>query len=290
MLLSRQFQQRLLFGSLGILAAFLCIYFSHNPFFKPLFFLLTAGIISLALLEYYHLAQHKNYHPLSVTAVCCSIAYIFSLAFSLHDPQFRMLPFLVLLGTLLLFFLLMFNQQSSPLGNLAVTAFGVIYLTVPIGCALLINYHFPSEAVGDGRLWLGYVLMISKATDIGAYFSGKGLGRNKLAPSISPKKTIEGAVGGGIAAVGASLILFYSLHTTKAVSAFNITLWQSVWLSLLICLLAQLGDLTESLLKRDAGVKDSSSLPGFGGVLDLVDSLVFTLPLMYLLLEMDLIG
>jgi phosphatidate cytidylyltransferase len=285
--MTRQFKQRLLISSLGILGFAISIYLSYTSFFKPIFVLLNAGIISLALMEYYNLARHKGFQPHTAFGVGSSIAYIIALSMSLHNPSFATFPSFVLLASLLLLFLLFFKQQSSSLGNMAITLFGIGYLTIPLSCALRINYFFPPNALEDGRLWFAYVLLTSKMTDIGAYFSGKIFGKRQLAPSISPKKTIEGAVGGIVSAVLMSLIFtFFVSH----LASFKMTLLQSIWIGFFISILAQLGDLAESLLKRDAGVKDSSRLPGLGGILDIVDSLVFTLPLMYLLLEMHVVG
>jgi phosphatidate cytidylyltransferase len=289
-MVTRQFKQRMLMSGLGILGLIICVYFSFTSFFRPIFVLLNAGIISLALLEYYHLAQRKDFQPLVTFGIGSSIAYIIALSFSFHHVQLAMLPSLILLASLLLFFLIFFNQQSSALGNLAVTIFGLIYLTITLSCALRINYFFPAHELEDGRIWLAYVLVVSKMTDIGAYFCGKGFGKTKLAPSISPKKTIEGAIGGIGAALVTSMIFSLFFPTTQLTASFKITIVQSIWIGLLISILAQLGDLAESLLKRDAGVKDSSRLPGLGGVLDVVDSLVFTLPFMYLLLQMHVVG
>ncbi len=282
-MLSTHFKQRLFLGSLGIFGLALCIYFSFHAIFKPFFILLNAGIISFTLLEYYHLAQHKGYLPSTYLGFFCSIAYVISLAFTLHDPSLNGLPSLILLGSLFLFFLSFFYRQPLALGNLAVTVFGLAYVTIPLSSVIGITYFFPPGAAEDGRLWLAYVLIISKMADIGAYFFGKTLGKTKLAPSISPQKTLEGAIGGlGIAL--ASSILFALTAT------FKISIVQSIWLGLLFGMLSQFGDLAESLIKRDAGVKDSSQLPGLGGLLDIVDSLVFTLPLMYILLQMHLLG
>lgn len=287
--MSSQFKQRLLMGSFGTIALFFCIYYSYLYFFKPIFILLNAGIISLALLEYYHLAQHKGFQPLAMLGISSSVIYVAALGFSMHHAHLAGLPSLVLLGFFVLFFLMFFNQRHPPLINLALTVFGIAYLTIPLSCIIRINYFFPPEALQDGRLWVSYVLIISKITDVGAYFSGKCLGKTKLAPSISPKKTVEGALGGLAAALIASLLFWAFSHLTHTAS-FHITAGQSIWLGLLFSVLAQLGDLAESLLKRDAKVKDSSHLPGLGGILDVVDSLVFTLPLMYLLLQMQIVG
>jgi phosphatidate cytidylyltransferase len=285
--MSRQFKQRLLMSSFGILGLVISIYYSYAPLFKPIFILLTIGVISLALGEYYHLARNKGFQPSDTVGIGISAVYTIALALSFHHPAWNAFPSLVLLGSLVILFLAFFKQQISALGNLAITLFGIIYLTLPISCALRINYFFPEHALEDGRLWLAYVLLVTKMTDIGAYFCGKMLGKNKLAPSISPKKTVEGALGGLGAALLTSLVFaFFASHF----AAFHMTFLQSIWIGIAISILAQLGDLSESLLKRDAGVKDSSHLPGLGGMLDIVDSLVFTLPLMYLLLKMQLVG
>lgn len=285
--MSRQFKQRLLISSLGILGLIFSIYYSYSSFFKPIFVLLNAGIISLALLEYYHLARNKGFQPLTTFAIGSSSAYLITLALSFHHPSLAALPSLILLLSLLLFFLTFFNQPASSLGNLAITVFGIGYLTIPLSCALCINYFFSPHALEDGRLWLAYILLTSKMTDIGAYFCGKMFGKRQLTPYISPKKTIEGAIGG----VGAALITSWIFTLIAShLAAFKMTWIQSIWIGITISILAQLGDLAESLLKRDAGVKDSSHLPGLGGILDIVDSLIFTLPLMYLFLQMRLVG
>lgn len=288
-MLSTQFKQRLVMGTLGFFAIFISIYYSTAPLFKPIFVLLNAAFFSFALLEYYQLAKQKGFLPLISLGLICGILYILSLAWVLHRSHLAFFPSFVLWGALLLSFCLFFNQRSHSLGNLAVTFFGIIYLIIPLSCGIRINYFFPPESSGDGRLWLAYVLIVSKMTDVGAYFVGKSLGKSQLAPAISPKKTIEGAIGGIIAAILTSYIfaLFFSIGKN---SGFHLTWQQSLGIGFLMSLFAQLGDLAESILKRDAGVKDSSQLPGFGGVLDIVDSLVFTLPFLYFLLQATLVG
>lgn len=288
--MTRQFKQRMLMSSLGILGLVICITYSFTPFFKPIFILLNAGIASLALAEYYHLTERKGFEPSMAFGIGATIAYTLVLALSFSYRQLAELPIIILLLLFLLSFLVFFNQQASSIGNLAVTVFGFVYLTIPLGCILSINYFFPSDGPKDGRLWLAYVLIVSKMTDIGAYFCGKIFGKTKLAPLISPKKTREGAWGGIAAALISSLLVSLLFPMMQMGSSFQMTIWQSIWIGLLISILAQLGDLAESLLKRDAGVKDSSHLPGLGGVLDVVDSLIFTLPLMYLLLKLHLVG
>ncbi len=278
-------KQRLAVGGVGMLGAIFSIYYSNAPFFKPLFLLLVVALISLALREYYYLARNKGFHPLGGCGIAISAVYTVSLMLSGSRPPWNVLPWLLLLFLFVLLFLFFFKQKESALGNLAVTLFGIIYLTIPLSCGLKINYFFSEGGGGDGRLWLAYVVLIAKMTDIAAFFCGKIWGRRPLAPSISPKKTVEGAIGGGIAALVASLVFSFFASFS---GLFSISFFQTVWIGLIISALAQIGDLSESLLKRDAGVKDSSHLPGLGGILDIVDSLVFTLPFMYLLLKMEI--
>ncbi len=287
MIITSQFKHRLFFSSLSIIGLAISIYYSFDSFFTPIFVLLHVGITSLALAEYYYLAQNKGFQPLAIYGIGFSTLYILAVALSLHQRIWVEFPSLVLLGSFLLLFLLFFKQRPSALVNLAITLFGIGYLAIPLSYALRINYFFSNQSLQDGRLWLAYVLLTSKITDIGAYFCGKIFGKIKLAPSISPQKTIEGAVGGTLTALITS---FFFTLITSSLTSFKMTLVQSVWIGLITSILAQLGDLTESLLKRDAGVKDSSYLPGLGGILDVVDSLVFTLPLMYIFLEMGIIG
>ncbi|MCE2982899.1 MAG: phosphatidate cytidylyltransferase [Parachlamydia sp.] len=278
--MSSQLKQRLIGSVCGIVILVVAIYFSFVPLFFPFFVLLNAAVICMALLEYYDLAVKKGFKPLAFLALGTTTAYVISVSLSIRHSHLEMLPWFILLMSLLLFFLAFFNRQKDPVGNLAITLFGIVYITLPLTCGLMINYFFPSDAPVDGRYWLAYVLTVTKIADVGAYFCGKTLGKNKLLPHISPKKTVEGAMGGLTASLLASLLFYFLIWSPDFLS-----IWQSLWLGIVLSVLAQLGDLAESILKRDAGIKDSNRLPGFGGLLDMTDSLVFTLPFMYLLLK-----
>jgi phosphatidate cytidylyltransferase len=132
-----------------------------------------------------------------------------------------------------------------------------------------------------GRGWIAYLLVVTKITDIGAYFAGSLWGRRKLAPQISPGKTVEGAIFGLASAVSAS----YVFHLFSQGRSFQLTTLEWVSFGLILGAIGQFGDLSESLLKRDANKKDSNTLPGLGGVLDAVDSLLFNTPILYLYLK-----
>ena len=195
MMLTTHFKQRLFIGSLGILGLIFSIYYSYTSIFKP-FFILLMQELSVSLVEYYHLALTKGYYPSTYLGFFCSIAYVISLAFNLLHPSLNGLPSLILLGSLFLFFLNFFYRQPLALGNLAVTVFGLAYVEISLSSVIGIIYFFPPGSTEDGDSWLAYVLIISKMSDIGAYFFGKTIGKTKLSPSISPKKTVEGAIGG----------------------------------------------------------------------------------------------
>ncbi|ALJ91516.1 phosphatidate cytidylyltransferase [Thermus aquaticus] len=166
--------------------------------------------------------------------------------------------------------------RGADLTRFAFTLLAFLYLPWSLGYVLLLR-ETPDPGLG---LWtLSLPLVASFATDIGAYFAGRFFGRHKLAPEISPGKTLEGSMGG-------ILFSFLALlaYTALVREVFPFGLLELWLFSLLLSLAAQLGDLAESMLKRFAGVKDSGRfLPGHGGLLDRIDSLLFTFPLTYFL-------
>lgn len=265
------FYQRLLV-SLSITAfIFFAIYLSSYDVMRPLFTLMTAALLSVALWEFYHIAKKKGYEPLTRLGIVASIAYLYALYMTVGDSSYFMYPWIILFIALICGFVHFFFKGDRPLSNLALTFFGIAYITLPLGLIIPINFEFSQAA-------LVYLIVITKLTDTGAYFVGKKLGSIQLAPYISPNKTWEGAIGGFVIGVIASL-LFGPWIDMNPLS--------SLVLGIILALTSIFGDLTESLLKRDLGVKDSSHLPGLGGFLDVVDSLVFTTPLMYFYLKLS---
>ena len=281
-------QQRVIMGSLSIICLFVAISLSYNAYFAPIFALLAAGVISLALGEFYHIARAKGLYPQIKLGILSTIIYGFSIFLATQSSTAQLLPFIILALTLVALFLYYCVKGTNPLINLSIALFGLAYLTIPLSFLIAINYFISDPFVLDGRWCLLYLLLVTKITDIGAYFIGKKFGNKKLAPKISPEKTWEGAIGGLCSAILTSVLMYFIFHLFFERPPFNLTFWQSLWLATLISITGQFGDLTESLLKRDTGVKDSSNwLPGMGGFLDLVDSLIFTAPLMYLFLRMN---
>jgi phosphatidate cytidylyltransferase len=278
-------QQRLIVGSVTAALAMVLIYLSASPVFKLVFVGCVILVACTALWEYYQIAIIKGFKPLTRAAIISTIVYLLSAFVSTQIESLKALPELILIFIFLFFFVYYFVvADPNPMVNLAITMFGFVYVTVMLAYIIYINYFFSIEHPQDGRWWLVYLLAVTKMTDVGGYFIGKNFGRIPLAPRISPKKTREGALGGLVFAIGTSL-LFYALTQFFDLTSLHLTLWKSLWLGLLIGCIAQFGDLAESLLKRDAGVKDSSDIPGLGGMLDVVDSLIFTTPLVYIVLQ-----
>jgi phosphatidate cytidylyltransferase len=171
---------------------------------------------------------------------------------------------------------------AAPLAALALARDpreGVVDWLWAVGPVLYVGWlaaHFVLlRGVADGRDWVLLAVLTVWTTDTGAYFVGRPLGRHKLAPRISPGKTWEGAAGGQVAG-------FAAVAGLAAAFGLDLTAAHVVALGLLLPAAAQLGDLAESAVKRGLGVKDSSGLvPGHGGVLDRLDSLLFAAPVLY---------
>lgn len=236
----------------------------------PLFTLTVLAVALVAFFEYLQLVPLLQDRNRQFWLLGLATAVI--LGCSIEPESFAPLRIcLVLAAAFLTTTTQVLFTASSPGQALPVAAasfFGLVY--IPLFLALLVPVRF---AAGDsGRTAILFLLLVTWAGDTGAYLIGRLVGRHKLAPSISPAKTIEGAVAG----VGFSLcvgLLFSALVSSRwgwvAAIAFNIA--------------GQCGDLFESMLKRGAGVKDSSRLiPGHGGLLDRIDSLLFCCPLLFL--------
>jgi phosphatidate cytidylyltransferase len=174
--------------------------------------------------------------------------------------------------------------DGRPLAAVAATVLGVVYVAVPLafGYALRNFEYAVGRAAGTAVLMLP--VLGTWASDVGAYFAGRAVGGRRLIPSVSPGKTVAGAVGGVVLA--ALVVVAYERLALRPYAQLAFAPGRALVFGVAVSAAAQLGDLVESLLKRDAGVKDSSHLiPGHGGVLDRVDSLLFVLPVSHLLLR-----
>ena len=174
------------------------------------------------------------------------------------------------------------GTTGKPLGAAAVTAFGVIYTGGFLSFGFVLREH--PYAIGNraGSTLVAFPLILTWASDIGAYAVGRTIGGRKLIPAVSPGKTVSGALGGLVTTMFVSWV--YVRFALAPIASLTMTIQASILFGLLISIAAQVGDLAESLFKREANVKDSSNLmPGHGGLLDRLDSLLFVLPVAHLL-------
>ena len=165
--------------------------------------------------------------------------------------------------------------KEGAVRNYIYTLLGPVCIGFLLSHALLLRGDTQS-----GLEWLYFALLTTFASDSGAFFVGRLIGRHKLAPELSPRKTWEGSMGALLLAVASALTLYYVMD-------LSIPLWQLLVLGVIIGIVGQIGDLLESVLKRKAGAKDSGILlPGHGGILDRLDSTVFNIPVVYYSLKL----
>ena len=172
---------------------------------------------------------------------------------------------------------------GRPLPATAITVLGVVYTGAMLSFGYALRYY-PYALDRRGQVAVVLLpLLLTWASDTGAYFVGRALGKRKLIPSVSPGKTVAGAIGGLVLTVIVSLV--YARFALRPAAMLAFTPLGAALFGATISVVAQVGDLFESLVKREAGVKDSSHIiPGHGGVLDRFDSLFFVLPVAYPLL------
>ena len=218
--------------------------------------------------EYVKILEHKGFYP-SLKVIWLAEAVFGAIA---YFQRFDLTALALSAFSIISFMWVLFRGRQPYIANAATTILGFIYCGwFPLH--LMFLRELSSPRFHDG---LGFVVMMFTSillTDIGCYYAGRHLGKHKLAPVVSPNKTIEGSIGGIISAVIGAVIVSYFIDYE----------WYYAAIIGLICtVFAQIGDLCESLIKRDAGVKDSGdTLPGHGGFLDRTDSFIFTIPVMY---------
>jgi phosphatidate cytidylyltransferase len=254
---------------------------------------LLAILSALAAWEFFRIARASGLTPLEDVGIpLAGVVPLFVHARYLRLFELPLSGMALAVLVILAIALFVRGVNGKPLGAAASTVFGVIYTGGMLSFAYAIRYHpyviesvrvpLGRLAVTAGGLLLLLPVLLTWASDIGAFFVGRALGKRKLMPTVSPGKTVAGAVGGLAATVLVGWLYVRFVLTPSTQLAF--VRGGIVGFSLLVSVAAQIGDLVESLLKREAGMKDSSHIiPGHGGVLDRFDSLLFVLPVAYVL-------
>lgn len=239
--------------------------------------IMQGGLVLLGLLgfvlafvtkEYVKILNHKGFYPSLKVIYATEIV----LAIIVYFERFDLVAATLTICSMCSFMWVLFVGRQPYIANVATTLFGMVYCGwFPLHLIFFRNLHNAQYDSGLGFVILMLASII--ATDVGCYYVGTRWGKHKLAPTVSPNKTIEGSLGGAL----------FSVFFAELIGCFLGLGWFLSLIAGLLCtIFAQLGDLCESLLKRDAGVKDSGdTLPGHGGFLDRTDSFAFTIPIMY---------
>lgn len=270
--------------------------------------LVLVGLAVLALVEFYGIQRNAGIPAFRNIGIVSGIALLASAYVSLNitilaggtvQDSWRELPALVITLIVFTIFVRQFPQKNNPqpLPTIACTMLGLVY--IPLLLMFLMNLCFRWTPTAwsapfspTATALVVYLVLVVKTSDMGAYFVGSMLGRHKMFPRISPGKTWEGLAGGFVAGIAASMVLYWlrrSPDPSLQVAEFgrlSLTWGHALFLGAFLAAIGVIGDLVESLLKRSAGLKDSGCLfPGMGGILDVLDSLLFAAPALYFYLR-----
>jgi phosphatidate cytidylyltransferase len=278
-------------STLILWAIVLAAMFSKNPIVSNgVFVLLVAGLALAGLVEFYGLAEKRGLAcfkycgliggMLLMVGTFLNVTGVIGTQGSPARVNDFETSFLILFVLGLCVRQFISKTNAAGLTAIAITLFGLMYVPWLLNFIQKINF-FPGLG-GDGKFYVFYFILVTKFSDTGAYVVGSLIGKHKMIPRISPAKTWEGFAGAIVVSTGASLLFvhFFGDHM------MGMKTIHAVVLGIILSSTAVIGDLIESLFKREAGVKDSGKLfPGIGGILDLLDSLLFNAPIMYLYLR-----
>lgn len=261
--------------------------------YEVLYFVLISAFGLLALYEFYRLLDQGGLPNFKFVGLLCAVVmlggsfYYFSKFGPARSYDFEVAVVVFCLLTMFARQMFAGLRGQKPLETMAYTLFGLLYVVWLFNFMTKILYVLPRGADGivTGQYYCLYLIAITKFSDMGAYLTGLTIGKHPLIPHISPKKTWEGFFGALVFSLGASV----GLYKLMPVHLSILTNTHAVILGLLLGFAAVIGDLAESIVKRSTGAKDSGGLlPGIGGALDLIDSLLFTAPLMFFYMRLVL--
>jgi phosphatidate cytidylyltransferase len=291
---------RRLLSTVVLWTVILAAMFSGNRFISDGVFLLLVAFLALTgLVEFYGIAEKRGLASFKISGVIGGLLLMVGTFLNVtghlgtNGSPARVNDFET--SFLILFVLGLcvrqFVSKSNTAGLVAIstTLFGLMYVPWLLNFIQKINFYpfAPGSPADAGKYFLLYFILITKFSDMGAYAVGSLIGRHKMIPRISPGKTWEG-FGGAIAVSTGASVAFVYFFGAKMV---GMNYLHAVILGVVLSVTAVVGDLIESLFKREAGVKDSGALfPGIGGILDLLDSLLFNAPIMYLYLRHVLVS
>ena len=241
---------------------------------------LIVGVVALSAGEFYNALRVRGYNPATLLGLSASVAMPIAVYFRGTQAVALVMALTIVFG--LLWYLFGVGGDENIAMNLGVTVLGVVYIGVlgSFGAAMLETSQRLALNNEDGTGLLLAAVILTMGYDVGAFFSGRSMGRTPLT-KVSPNKTVEGLVGGAIMTVVASVVFLELIDFLEPFASFG-GFTEAIILGVAAAIMAPLGDLAESLIKRDLGIKDMGSvLPGHGGFLDRFDALLFVLPTVY---------
>jgi phosphatidate cytidylyltransferase len=253
---------------------FLPVFYVVTWQLPPVYFMvLVLAAVAVGQYEFYRMAQARGFHPQKALGTALGVLAVVWF----YSPLFPDENFLVLTVALLLIIagrLFSSRPVDGALEDIATTFFGVCYV------AMLFAFQVLIRTSVNGKQWIVFLYFIIWASDIGAYSIGIPFGRHRLYEKVSPKKSIEGLVGALLASTGMALLCRLWFMPVMGT-------WEAIVIALVLSAVGTVGDLAESLFKRAAGVKDSGGIiPGHGGILDRMDSMLVAAPVLYYYLKL----
>ena len=244
---------------------------------KYIFAAIFSAFMIISMYEFFRFFDNKKYSPQKNFSYITALA-IFVLLFFYGQQKIDVFWGSVVLGIILLFFVVeLFRNKPTPIENIAISILSIIYIAIPFSLFNLLAFNKYYDYKFNPELIFGFFVIIW-ATDIGAYMTGSLIGKHKLFKRISPKKTIEGTLGGFAFAFAAGFVIYKYLNF--------LSLEQAMIFAAIITVFGTVGDLIESMFKRSVGVKDSGKImPGHGGLLDRFDSTIFSIPFVIIYLN-----
>ena len=223
----------------------------------------------MALYEFYTMVEKKNLKMYKYFGTFLGVLVPIVTYLEYNMKTEGMVPFSIVLFAVFIFARQFAKKDDANiLASSSITLFGILYIS------WFFSFIVKMKFLPNGANLVLFLVILTEGGDAGAYFMGRAMGKHLLIPRISPKKTIEGMIGGFFFTLALALLCKPLLP--------GFSYWQLLVGGILVGVIAPIGDLTESLFKRDCGVKDSgSSLPGLGGFLDMLDSLLITSPMLY---------
>lgn len=259
-----------------LISSCLVIAYISLAIFNDYFFIITVCLLAAGgLYEFFYLIQKKDIPIYSYTGIF--IGTLIPLSTFTRFELTKNWELLFIVVGFLLIMLLQFRRADTrnAIVGLSTTLFGILYVSWFISFLIKIRLMLPGI---EGIKLLAFILLVTKSGDIGALLVGSSFGKHALLPKVSPNKSIEGALGSFVFSVSTAVLCKSFLPDLPTFTPVHVALMGAFFGGL-----GQLGDLSESLIKRDCNVKDSGKLlPGMGGVLDIIDSLLFSAPAFYL--------